>query len=861
MSGLGRYLTGAVCAATIVVGSSAAGAAQAQAQAQDFDIPAQDLGGALRAAALVAGRSIVAPADLVEGRQSAALKGSFTFEAAVARLLAGTGLAAVVVGDGLVIRSGGATALEAESQPADDADIVVTGTRIRGAAVASPMIAAGQEDFRNAGQTTLGEVTKSIPQNFGGGQNPGVGTNVPGASGVDLGGGASINLRGLGSDATLTLLNGHRLSYSSSRQSVDISAIPLLAVERIEIVPDGASALYGSDAVAGVANIILRRNLDGVEALARLGASTDGGNFSQQYSAIAGTSWQGGRLVAAYEYGHNSEIEAKDRSYAEARSPGLTLYPALGHHNATIAAGQSLTDRLSLDLDALYNHRRSSSVFPLNAAGDLRVSGGRSFAKTEGYAIIPTLRWEAASDWRFALTGSYGRDRVDYGVDIFAGAVTSSAGRGYYRNSTTSVELGGDGSLFTLPGGEAKLAAGGGYRRIDFASFRTTGTIPNIERDQDSYFGYAELSLHLIAPELASSFAHRLSASAAARYENYPGIGDVLTPKLGLIYEPVAGVALKGSWGRSFRAPTLLQQYDPASVSLARASARGGASFPTGSTVLTVSGGNPSLEPERATSWSATLDLQPRALDGARLELSYFETRYRDRVVTPVGVLAVALSSPIYRNQVTLAPSDAAKAEVLASAGSFINAAGAPYDPARVVAIIDNRNVNAGRQTLHGVDLLASYRTALQPGWGDLTATLNASYLESDRRLSPSQPLIELAGTLFNPPHWRARGGIVWDAAPVTLSAFVNHIGGISDTRFTPSPDIDGMTTLDLTLRLTSEAESGFARGLELTASLLNAFNAKPTPIRTSIFTDTPYDSTNYAPIGRFIAFGLRKSW
>src|SRR3546814_7754995 len=103
-----------------------------------------------------------------------------------------------------------------------------------------------------SGQTSLGEVVRSIPQSFGGGQQPGIGFNVPGANGVNVGGGSSINLRGLGSDATLTLLNGHRLSYSSSRQSVDVSAITLSAVDRLEIVPDGASAIYGSDAVAGI---------------------------------------------------------------------------------------------------------------------------------------------------------------------------------------------------------------------------------------------------------------------------------------------------------------------------------------------------------------------------------------------------------------------------------------------------------------------------------------------------------------------------------------------------------------------------------------------------------------------------------
>src|SRR5690606_24972550 len=134
---------------------------------------------------------------------------------------------------------------------------------------------------------------------------------------------SSVNLRGLGSDATLTLLNGRRLAYTAVKQSVDVSAIPIGAIQRIEIVPDGASAIYGSDAVAGVVNVILRRNYDGIETSARLAAATDGGDFQQDYGALAGTTWSNGGVMAAYQYGSNTAIRAEDRSYARSRSPGL----------------------------------------------------------------------------------------------------------------------------------------------------------------------------------------------------------------------------------------------------------------------------------------------------------------------------------------------------------------------------------------------------------------------------------------------------------------------------------------------------------------------------------------------------------
>src|SRR3546814_3925747 len=108
------------------------------------------------------------------------------------------------------------------SSSAETDAIIVTGSRIRNVPVASPVITLDQESIRDSGQSTVADAVRTIPQNFGGGQNPGIGFNVPEASGADVGGGSSVNLRGLGSDATLTLLNGHRLSYSAAKQSLDI---------------------------------------------------------------------------------------------------------------------------------------------------------------------------------------------------------------------------------------------------------------------------------------------------------------------------------------------------------------------------------------------------------------------------------------------------------------------------------------------------------------------------------------------------------------------------------------------------------------------------------------------------------------
>src|SRR3546814_10845552 len=139
----------------------------------------------------------------------------------------------------------------------------------------------------------------------------------------------------------------------------------------------------------------------------------------------------------------------------------------------------------------------------------------------------------------------------------------------------------------------------------------------------------------------------------------------------------------------------------------------GGSGFPACSAVALVQGGNLDLKPERATNWSATLAIHPPSLSGARLELSYFNTRYRGRIVTPIGLQSQALTNPIYRDYVTLNPSAAQVSALVANVATFINASGAPFDPATVVAIADTSNVNAGRQRIHGLDALDRKSTRL----------------------------------------------------------------------------------------------------------------------------------------------------
>ncbi len=208
-------------------------------------------------------------------------------------------------------------------------EVVVTGSRIRGIApVGSSLISVGRDEIQATGALTVTDALQQVPQifNFGvtessRGTSGGAG-NITYASGIDI--------RGIGPYATLTLLDGRRVIPSGTGGGIaDPSDIPVLALERIEVIADGASAIYGSDAVAGVANMILRRNVEGVEALARYGVADDYDEY--QFGIIGGHRWDGGQLTLSYEHDDHSRLSGYSRSFYGAN---LTTY---GGNNYSVA--------------------------------------------------------------------------------------------------------------------------------------------------------------------------------------------------------------------------------------------------------------------------------------------------------------------------------------------------------------------------------------------------------------------------------------------------------------------------------------------------------------------------------------------
>src|SRR5690606_16673671 len=184
---------------------------------------------------------------------------------------------------------------------------------------------------------TTDRLIKEIPQNF----DLGVSENSRAQSGGsgNIVYGNSVNLRGIGPYATLVLIDGHRVVNNS--RSTDPSVIPTLGLERIEVVAAGASAVYGSDAVARGVNLVPRRNLDGVEAFARPGFAEHGDFTEIALGAALGKVFSRGQVMLAYEHVERSNLSGDDRDYfvSDQRPFGGNDYRSTRCSPGTIRAG------------------------------------------------------------------------------------------------------------------------------------------------------------------------------------------------------------------------------------------------------------------------------------------------------------------------------------------------------------------------------------------------------------------------------------------------------------------------------------------------------------------------------------------
>jgi outer membrane receptor protein involved in Fe transport len=315
--GYGHSVLLALATNTVIVGAPAVAAPAIQ-----YDIASQDLGDAIRAFAIASHPQVIFSEDQVRGKRSPALKGNYTVDEAFARLLQGSGLRGGRTPDGvLFVSTPGQAVAPAQTlvQPMA-ADIVITGSRIKQSPnqTAAPQSSFTGQAITERGFTQVGDMLNLITSNAPTFQvAPFAGYPVVEA------GRQAPNLFNLGEGRTLSLINGRRMVPSSSGVSggiVDTNVIPVDLIDRVDVVEAGGAAVYGSGAIAGVVNYILKKSYEGVSIDAQYGISSRGDYHQPSIRVTAGHNFADGRgnIAANVEYSKTTPLFYADRPWSAA---------------------------------------------------------------------------------------------------------------------------------------------------------------------------------------------------------------------------------------------------------------------------------------------------------------------------------------------------------------------------------------------------------------------------------------------------------------------------------------------------------------------------------------------------------------
>ncbi|MBR9912572.1 MAG: TonB-dependent receptor [Gammaproteobacteria bacterium] len=735
--------------------------------------------------------------------------------------------------------------------------IEVTGSRIPRAATegVSPLVAFDRQALERSGASTLNEFIRDtvfssagvVDEQFTQGFAPGT---------------SAINLRGLGVNRTLVLLDGKRLPVHPFGQNgtdsfVDINSIPLAAIERIEVVKDGASAIYGADAVAGVVNIITRKQNEGLEAVIKLGVSGESDGEEGELSLLAGKRWETTSASVSLSYFDRDAVMAADRKVTSSANGPIDDRSFLGQPGTIIPLATGLpqaaadcpsaslinrgpasfcgydfprwntlvpeTRRLGLVGDfehelsesthlfarAMYSHAYSErDLAPSNNAPDLFFVGAanpnnplgenmvvlyrmeelgarRDEFETDTYNLLAGLKGYYGS-WNWELSAGVGRvDSDTAGVNGYARAAdlqslvdsgalnlfgpspdfdadaVSYVTRRDGRSKQAAVDFNAVGEVLNLSNGPVLVALGAELRREklsdSFDSLTESGAILGVggssaEGDRSVRSMYVEFSI----PAAAA-----LELQVAGRIDNYSDFGTSFNPKLGLRWQLLPGLALRGSAGTGFKAPSLHELYSGEVLGFETVLDDGSLV----GDVPTTMQGNPDLDAEESDSINLGLALGLSRHWTLGLDAWYLKN---ENAVTNDAQYIVdnEASYPglVERN----------------SSGDLVGLA-SPF-------------LNIAAQKLWGLDL-DSQLTWPETKFGDFQIALLASYLgafEEERR--EGEGFEDSAGE-DGRPEWRGNVSFNWSHAEFQGGLTVNHVGDYE--RAEVEDEIGSWTTVD----------------------------------------------------------------
>lgn len=847
---------------------------------------------------------------------------------------------------GLIFSGVGLTVRAADSIE----EVTVTGSYINRDLLnsGSPAVIITADDLEGFGLTGLSGVIGYLPFNSGSEFNADVFTQ-------NLSTGTSnFNLRGLGLNSTLVLLNGRRQTVSGGVADdgstfVDLNAlVPLNAVERVEILKDGAAALYGTDAVAGVVNVITRTETDGFEVEGEFGTTTRSSQQDLTLRGIYGLQTDRVRATIAASHLRRSWLPSPEREYTQGKgfsgfgqpgafilldpspvSPGLPS--GLGNPQSIIdpdcaAAGGSPNEstpgsglgtctfdfapyyhlvprerrwlafaNASADIDdveifaeAGYARtdvlRGTSPSFPiLNLATVPANNPGNVFQApalflgrplgadapvnlvthmSETWRAVGGVRGTVGDQWTWDIAATYSAnqhevkignalaDRFDAALNglggpnndlffnPFGSAALSQSGDATfndpaviddflslatydYRTSLFTVDGHVSGSLIDMPNGVVSIAVGGQVRR------------EKIDGDLDDQFNAENYLFFIGGPDFSGArtvvagfgelnipVLETLDVQLALRHESYGSGSDSTDPKVALSWRPKDWMSMRASFGTSFRAPSVFQQFSSQTVLQNISDSVSGSLVFRG--VRTV--GTEDLKPERADVFNIGTTIRPT--NGLSFNIDYWRFDYTD-IIVKENAQAIIDENPF-------------DPRVIREAGQVLR--------------VDTNYINAPSVETDGLDIAAAYEFNGVSGdaWAlsaDVTYINKYVIQETSNAIahdvSGSRNFRTFARSL---PKWKTTLGVSWAKGAFGFASYLKTVSGYFDDQ--SNVPIKSHVTIDSQIRYSlGRPALAETSGPTFVLGVTNLFDKDPPPVNTNV----GFDSKVHDPRGRIV--------
>ena len=646
----------------------------------------------------------------------------------------------------------------AQAQAGQDArtldTMIVTGTRVADRTLAesqSPIDVITPEVLQATGTTELATaLARALPSlNF---PRPAI---ADGTSGV-----RPAQLRGLAPDQVLVLVNGKRRHTSAlvnvngtigrGSSAVDMNAIPIAAIERVEVLRDGASAQYGSDAIAGVVNIVMKGASSGGSIALSGGEYSEGDGQQWQLAGNAGVGFADGQgsLHLAGQVGHQHGTNRAGAFAGPANLANTGNNTGVGQVGFVVGDPQvearafSANTSLKLGDDAslyatLILGKRDIVSYAFHRSRT-HSNQGALLAQVYPNGYTPQIQQEAidrslvlgakgtAAGWNWDVSYNHGNNELGFHTqNTINYSLGAGSPRRFYDGAleytqhvfnadlTRGLEIG-----LAYP---ATLSLGAEYRNEEWQQFAgdptsyagsgAQGFAGFTPRNAGSYDRHSYALYAGLEADLTDAF----SAGAAVRYEDYSDFGNQVSGKLSARYAISEAIALRGTVASGFRAPALAQQhYQAVTTNISNSVSTEAGTFPAAGAAAQALGAEP-LQAETSLSWSLGLVLQP--IERLYVTIDAYEIEIDDRIV-------LSSNLPLTNN--------AAAQALLASLG-ITNVTSARY----FNNAIDTRT--------RGIDVVGTYAIPLQAGTLNLTAGYNHNKTDVTR-IAPNPAALTALG-------------------------------------------------------------------------------------------------------------------